>query len=101
VVAPHPGDVVGLGGVEVMVRVPDDGRAEPETLRVLLNGADVTERLTRGQNGAYGRLHGVLDGENVLRIEVEGPSFWHDGRPYASGREVRFHVRRPLDWNRG
>jgi hypothetical protein len=101
VVTPRSGQVVGVEGVEVMLRLPEDGRAEPDSLRVLLNGADVTEDLTRARNGAYGRLHGVLDGENVLRIRVEGPSWWLDGRPYAKEREVRFQVRSPQDWNRG
>ena len=101
VLAPRPGDVVGIEGVEVMVRLPDDGRADPATLRVLLNGADVTEQLIRGQNGAYGRLHGVLDGENTLRVLVEGASWELDDRPYEKAREVRFLVRRPLDADRG
>ena len=101
IVSPRPGEVVGLEGVFVMVRVPDDERVAPETLRVLLNGADVTGELMTGQNGAVGRLHGLLDGENVLRIEVDAASWWADGRRFASGREVRFLVRPPLDTNRG
>jgi len=101
VLAPRPGEVVGVEGVEVMVRLPSDGRALPDTLRVHLNGADVTDRLTRARNGAYGRLHGVLEGENVLDVRVEGPSWWLDGRPYESRHRVRFHARSPQDWNRG
>jgi hypothetical protein len=101
IVSPRAGEVVGLEGVHVMARLPDDARVAPETLRVLLNGADVTRELDTGQNGAVGRLHGLLDGENVLRIEVEASSWWSDGRRFESGREVRFLVRPPLDTNRG
>ncbi len=101
VVSPRAGEVVGLEGVLVMVRVPEDDRVEADTLRVLLNGADVTQELTTGQNGAVGRLHGLLDGENVLRIEVEASSWWFDDRRFASSHEVRFFARRPLDLDRG
>jgi hypothetical protein len=101
IVSPSPGEVFGLEGVFVMVRLPDDERVAPATLRVLLNGADVTGQLTTGQNGAVGRLYGVVDGENLLRIEVRAESWWADGRPFASAREVRFRVRPPLDANRG
>lgn len=101
IVSPQAGQVVGLEGVQVMVRFPDDGRIAPETLRILLNGADVTRSLTTGQNGAVGRLHGLLDGENVLRIEVEASSWWSDDRRFESGREVRFKRRPPPHLDRG
>lgn len=101
IVSPAPGDVVGLAGVEVMARVPNDGRIKPMSIRVLLNGADVTQQVTTGNNGAVGRLYGLLDGENVLRVEVEAASWWFDGRPFAAAREVRFTRRRPLDLDRG
>jgi hypothetical protein len=101
IVSPRPGEVVGLEGVLVVVRVRDDERAAPRNLRVLLNGADVTEELETGQNGAVGRLFGVLDGENLLRIEVEAASWWADGRRLECAREVRFRARPPLDANRG
>lgn len=101
IVSPRPGEVFGVEGVYVMVRVPDDERVAPETLRVLLNGADVTGQLMTGQNGAVGRLYGVLDGENLLRIEVDAESWWADDRPFESAREVRFRVRPPQDTNRG
>lgn len=84
-----------------MVQLPMDGRVDPDGLRVLLNGADVTDDLLTGRNGAHGRLHGLLDGENVLRFEVTGPSYWMDDRRFENAREVRFMVRRPLDTNRG
>ena len=99
--SPEDGETVGIEGVWVMVRVPDDERVEADSLRVLLNGADVTPQLTTGQNGAVGRLHGLLDGENVLRVEVRARSFWSDDRHFERRREVRFFARRPLDLDRG
>jgi len=32
---------------------------------------------------------------------VEASSWWFDDRRFASGREVRFFARRPLDLDRG
>jgi hypothetical protein len=101
VLSPQPGQVVGLSGVPVVAQVPVDGRVRPGSLRVLLNGADVTSQVITAQNGAVGQLHGVLDGENVLRVEVEASSWWLDGRPWSAAREVRFLARRPLDLDRG
>jgi hypothetical protein len=101
VLSPEPGEVIGVDGVVVVARVPADGRVRSGSLRVLLNGADVTPELITADNGAVGRLHGVLDGENVLRVEVEASSWWQDGRAFATGREVRFLARRPLNLDRG
>ena len=101
VLSPRQGTVVGDAGVEVMVRYPREDRVEPGTLRVLLNGADATRDLTSGRNGAYGRLHGLLDGENVLRVEVFGRRWWLPGLLVEEAREVRFLVRLRHDWNRG
>jgi hypothetical protein len=101
VVTPSEGAVIGLGGVEVMVRVPGEPRAAPATLRVLLNGADMTDELTTGENGAYGRLHALLDGENVLRFEVFGRRWWLPGLLVQEAREVHFLVRLPQDLDRG
>jgi len=98
---PREGSVVGDAGVEVMVQYPREDRVAPETLRVLLNGADATHELTSGRNGAYGRLHGLLDGENVVRIEVFGRRWWLPGMLVEEAREVRFLVRLRHDWNRG
>lgn len=100
VVSPREGSVVGAGGVEVVVRFPDEARVAAGTLRVLLNGADISEAITRGSNGAYGRLHGLLDGENVLRFEVFGRRWWLPGRLVEEAREVRFLVRQPQDLDR-
>jgi hypothetical protein len=98
---PRPGSVVGLEGVEVMVRFPPGSRVAVETFRVLLNGADTTAEFTTGENGAYGRLHGLLDGENRLRFEAFGRRWWLPGRLVEEAREVRFLVRRPQDIDRG
>jgi len=101
VVSPRPGEVVGLDGVRLVARVPVDGRVRPASLRVLLNGADVTGQVITARNGVVGQLHGLLDGENVVRVEVEASSWWLDDRPWAAAREVRFVARRPLDLDRG
>jgi hypothetical protein len=57
--SPQRGEVVGAEGLEVVVRFPVIERVAPETFRVLLNGADVTEDFTTGENGAYGRRPGA------------------------------------------
>lgn len=101
VLSPRPGQVVGVDGVQLVAQVPVDGRVEPGSLRVLLNGADVTSQVITAQNGVAGQLHALLDGENVLRVEVRASSWWLDGRPWSAAREVRFIARRPLDLDRG
>jgi hypothetical protein len=101
VVEPQQGTVVGATGVEVMVQFPEEGRVAPETLRVLLNGTDMTGELTTAGNGAYGRLYALLDGENVLRFEVFGRRWWLPGVLMEEAREVRFLVRHPQDLDRG
>lgn len=101
VVSPRPGEIVGVDGLRLVAQVPVDGRVRPGSLRVLLNGADVTAQVITARNGAVGQLHGLLDGENVVRVEVEASSWWLDGRPWAAAREVRFVARRPLDLDRG
>ena len=99
--SPKVGEVVGTRGLEVVVRFPEIGRVAPETFRVLLNGADVTEAFTTGENGAYGRLFALLDGENVLRVEVFATPRWPPGLFFEYGREARVVHRRPLDVHRG
>jgi hypothetical protein len=101
VVQPRPGSVIGVGGVEIMIRFAPESRVEVETFRVLLNGADATAEFTTGANGAYGRLHGLLDGENRLRFEAFGRRWWLPGRLVEEAREVRFLVRLPQGLDRG
>ena len=99
--SPKAGEVVGTRGLEVVVRFPEISRVAPETFRVLLNGADVTEAFTTGENGAYGRLFALLDGENVLRVEVFAVPYWPPGLFFEYEREARIVYRRPLDVNQG
>lgn len=99
VLSPAPGATIDLRGVELLVRLRDP--AIPGTLRVLLNGADVTDHLTTGENGAYGRLFDLLPGPNVLRIEVSGPVPWAPERRFEQVRDVLLRMRPPLDLDRG
>src|SRR5687767_13163556 len=48
----HPvsGARVPFGGLAVLVEFPDRERVIPGTLRILLNGTDLTPGLTRGDN---------------------------------------------------
>jgi len=99
--APRAGEVVGPIGLEVMVRFTDVERVAPETFRVLLNGADVTESFTTGENGSVGRLHSLLDGENRVRAEVFGRSRLAPWILVEEVREISVMHRRPLDLDRG
>jgi hypothetical protein len=105
VVAPAPGAQIGVDGVELLVRFPsDDPLGESplaETFRALLNGADVTDSLTTGQNGAYGQVSGLLEGENVLRLEIFGRTPWRPGSLFEQAREVRIRMRPPPNLDRG
>ena len=89
------GEIVGIGGVEVMIRFPLKRGVEANTFVALLNGADVTSEFTTGKNGAIGRLVGVLDGENTLQFEVQGDRGGVPDRLLRDTREVRFLVRLP------
>jgi len=93
--APLEGAVIGIGGVEVMIRFPRDRGVEANTFVALLNGADVTSEFTTGSNGAIGRLFGVLDGENTLHFEVQGDRGGAPDRLLRDSRDVRFLVRLP------
>lgn len=107
-VRPLEGERVGPAGLAVVVRF-GDGQAVPETFRALLNGADVSRLFTRDGGEATAHLHGLLDGENTLRVEVFGPAAaadcWPDLLPEGTfrefHREVRVVLRRPLDVDRG
>lgn len=98
---PTQGAVVGLEGVAVMVRFPNQGRVEAESFRLRLNGADVTASLTTGENGAFGHLYELLDGENVLRFEIRGDRGGYPPGVVRETREVHVLVRRPQDLDRG
>jgi hypothetical protein len=76
----HPisGSRVPFGGLAVLVEFPDRERVIPGTLRCLLNGADLTVGLTRGDNGAAGSLYPLREGRNLLRVEVFGKGRFGD-----------------------
>ncbi len=101
VVSPTRGQVVGLGGLEVVVRFERPQSIDAQSFRVQLNGSDVTEEFTAAENGAYGRLVILPDGENVLRLRVGGRGVWPLQDQIEDSAEVRFLVRRPIDLNRG
>ena len=101
VVEPAPGAIVGVEGLRVWVRFPSGDRTAWETFRALLNGADVTDALRPAENGAYGDLHGLLEGENVLRLEVFGRLPWRARTLFEQAREVRVRMRPPLWLDRG
>ncbi len=90
--APHPGQWVAQGGVEIVVQYPVSERIAWETFRCLLNGHDVTDRLTRGRNGAAGSVVGAVEGPNLLRVEVFGQTWW-GGDYLEDAVELTFRVR--------
>ena len=100
VLSPLPGAAIGLDGVEVLVQFPQ-AVAASETFRALLNGADVTELLTTGENGCYGKLLGLLPGDNVLRLEVFGRVPWSSDQLFEQSREVRVRMRPPQNLDQG
>ena len=99
--APAAGARVGVEGVELLARFEPEGRVEPATVRVLLNGADVTAACVTASNGVHGRLHGLLEGENRVRIEAFARARWPAGLLVAQAREVRVWFRPPLGFDRG
>jgi hypothetical protein len=100
VVSPRPGAAIGLDGIEVLVQFPERGAAS-ETFRALLNGADVTDLLTTGENGCYGNLVGLLPGYNTLRLEVFGRVPWSGNQLFEQSREVRVRMRPPQNLDQG
>lgn len=100
VLAPEAGEQVGIGGFELLVRFAPD-RAFAETFRARLNGADVTDLLTTGENGSFGRLVGLLPGENVLRLEIFGRAPYAGDLRFEQVREIRVWMRMPTDLDRG
>jgi hypothetical protein len=99
--SPAPGARVGLGGVEVLARFEPEGRVEPATVRVLLNGADVTAACVTASNGVHGRLHGLLEGANRIRIEAFARARWPEGLLVEQAREVEIWFRPPDGLDRG
>lgn len=97
--SPQPGARVGVEGFELLVRFHPEGAVEPATLRVLLNGADVTRLCTAGRNGVHARFHTLLEGENRVRVEafVRTPA----GLLVEQAREVEVRFRPPLGFDRG
>lgn len=98
VLRPAPGATVGLEGVELLVRFPSSplgDLAASETFRALLNGADVTDSLITSQNGAYGQLSGLLEGDNVLRLEIFGRLPWSRDSLFEQARELHVRMRPP------
>jgi hypothetical protein len=77
---PHSGEV------EVFVGFAPGGRVAWDTFRALLNGHDVTAQLTLGRNGAHGKLLGLTEGENQLRLQIFGRSWW--GGQYVEDEQV-------------
>lgn len=74
--APASGVVMPMGGVPILVRFQGEGRVLPDTFRCLLNGTDVTHLLTVGVNGVAGTVYPLREGQNQLRVEVFGKTFW-------------------------
>jgi hypothetical protein len=101
VLAPAAGEVVGADGLVLLVHFPSGDRTAWETFRVLLNGADVTDGVATTENGSWGRLHGLLEGDNVLRLEVFGRTPWGGGDLFEQVRELRVRMRPPLGLHRG
>lgn len=64
------------GSVEVFVGFAPGERVAWDTFRALLNDHDVTAELTLGRNGAHGKLLGLTEGPNQLRLQIFGRSWW-------------------------
>ena len=92
------GPLVPMGGIPVLVRFPENGRAQPDTFRCLLNGNDVTHLLTVGSNGVAGTVYPLREGRNRLRFEVFGKPLW-GGRFYRDSMELPISAR-PLALDR-
>ena len=100
VVEPAAGAPIGLDGFDLLVRFPSEHVAA-ETFRALLNGADVTELLTTGENGSFGHVVGLLPGDNELRLEVFGRVPFAPDRLFEQARVLHVWLRVPVDLDRG
>ncbi len=89
-----------LGGLEVVVRFPREERIAANTFRCLLNGADVTDQLTVGRNGAAGHVYPLLEGQNELACQVFGRGWWAS-RYFQDAALVRVRARGPLSFDTG
>ncbi len=53
--------------------MPRDARVVPNSVRIFLNGADVTHQVTTGLNGAVGHVYGLLDGNfELYAVDLTG-----------------------------
>jgi hypothetical protein len=95
--SPLPGERLPITAVELLVTFPNE-RVVADTFRCLLNGADVTGRLTLAENGAGGTLFPLREGRNTLRVEVFGRSLFDD-RVIEDALEIEFetHPLPPFD----
>jgi hypothetical protein len=84
---PRTGDEpLRSGSIELFVGFAPGERVAWDTFRALLNGRDVTAELTLGRNGAHGNLLGLIEGENQLRLQIFGRSWW--GGDYIEDEQV-------------
>ena len=83
--------------VEVLLRFPRTELTHPETLRVLVNGADVTDGFDVASNGAIGDVVLLVDGENRLEVSVFGRAWWSRQRLVEHRVELRITIERPID----
>ena len=97
--SPAAGARIGIDGVDLLARFAPEDAVEPTTVRVLLNGADVSADCRAASNGVQGQLHGLLEGENEVRVEafVRRPG----GVLLQQARAVRVWFRPPEDIDRG
>jgi hypothetical protein len=89
--SPLPGERLPITAVELLVTFPNE-RVVSDTFRCLLNGSDVTGRLTLAENGAGGALFPLREGRNTLRVEVFGRSLFDD-RMIEDALEIEFETR--------
>lgn len=97
ITSPDPELVIGNEALEVFVHFPRPERTRAETLRVLLNGADVSDAFETAANGAYGSVVRVVDGDNWLRVGVFARPWWGGDALVEHSAELHFTVRRPID----
>jgi len=101
IASPGPAERLSNESLEVFLQFPEPERVRPETLRVRINGADVTASFVTASNGAYGDVVLLVDGENVLEASIFGRSWWSGDRFVERTVRRRFRVRRPIERNWG